>query len=85
MDARAAKKDYREFLKLSSLFSSLHFFFYFIKVIKEEGEKESHESNLYNNPCHGKVQRHKITGPRLQHLLKTLQINKIYLGFLTFL
>lgn len=80
MNARAAKKDYREFLTLSSLLSLLHFFFYFIKVIKEEGEKESHGSNLNNNLCHGKgieVQRHKITWPRLHHFVKTSQTNKI--------
>lgn len=68
MNTSAAKDDYRDFLKLFSLLSLFHFSFYFIKLTEEEGEKESHESNLDNHRFRGKgikVQRYKITGPRL--------------------
>lgn len=50
MNTSAAKDDYRDFFKLSSLLPLFHSSFYFVKGIEGEGEKESHESNLDNRP-----------------------------------
>lgn len=49
MNTRAAKGDYRDFFRLFSLLPLFHFSFYFVKGIEEEGENESHESNLDNH------------------------------------